>query len=79
MARRETPSEDFAAERMVAQPECCGKQMPIPNSIAARIKHWAELGGEGGYIDPALLLECPHCQTPLRMNPFFAEVRPLSN
>ena len=78
-AQREIISENISAEPATARPPCCGQAVRIPEPICERIEHWANEGGEGGYTDPALILDCPHCQTPLRMNPFFANVQPLSN
>jgi hypothetical protein len=49
--------------------------------LADRIEHWHLAGhdrGDHAYTDPALLHDCPSCGTPLRMNPFFVDVRPWS-
>jgi len=70
------PSECLP-NKITARPPCCGQLISIPAIIAERIEHWAMEGGEGGeggYTDPALLLDCPSCGTPLRMNPFFANL-----
>jgi len=75
-AHREVISEDLPAGSVTARPPCCGQLISIPNTIAERIEHWTLEGGESGYSDPALLLDCPSCATPLRMNPFFVDVRP---
>ncbi|MCX6975333.1 MAG: hypothetical protein NTZ94_13795 [Verrucomicrobia bacterium] len=76
-ARRQIVSEDLPAGPFTARPPCCGQQILIPTSIADRIEYWTyEAGdGEGGYTDPALLLDCPSCGTPLRMNPFFVDIK----
>ena len=73
-AHREIISEDLPASPVTARPPCCGQLISIPVTIADRIEHWTHEGGEGGYTDPALLLDCPNCSTPLRMNPFFVDV-----
>ena len=67
-------SEDLPPGPLTARPPCCGQLIPIPVTIADCIKHWAMEGGEGGYTDPALLMDCPSCGTPLRMNPFFVNL-----
>jgi len=51
----------------------------IPATIADRIEQWTNNGGEGGYTDLALLLDCPSCSTPLRMNPFFVDITQINN
>jgi hypothetical protein len=74
-ALREIISDDLPAGSVTARPPCCGQLISIPESISERIDHWTLEDCEGGYSDPALLLDCPHCQTALRMNPFFVEVK----
>lgn len=74
-AHREILSEDLPAGPVTARPPCCGQQISIPTSIADRIEYWNYEGGEGGYTENALLLDCPNCGTPLRMNPFFVEIK----
>ena len=76
-ARRQIVSEDLPAGPFTARPPCCGQQILLPTSIADRIEYWTyEAGdGEGGYTDSALLLDCPSCSTPLRMNPFFVDIK----
>jgi WD40 repeat protein len=78
-AQREILSEDLPAGPVIVRPACCGAPISVPVSVIDRIEKWENEGDGGSDTDPALLLECPHCQTPLRMNPFFAEVRLLSN
>jgi hypothetical protein len=73
-AHHEIISEDLPAGPVTARPACCGQLISIPSAIADRIEHWALHGGEGGYTDPALLLDCPNCATSLRMNPFFVDI-----
>jgi nephrocystin-3 len=77
-AFREIISEDLPAGAVTARPPCCGRLISIPETISERIEHWSLDDIEGGHSDPALLLDCPHCQTPLRMNPFFVDVKPTS-
>jgi nephrocystin-3 len=74
-AQREIFSEDLPTGSVTARPVCCGEQISIPPTIVNRIEHWALEGGEGGYTDPALLLDCSNCSTPLRMNPFFVDIQ----
>jgi WD40 repeat protein len=74
-AQREFISEDLPAGSVTARPSCCGQPIHIPSAIADRIEHWTNEGAEGGYSDPALLLQCPCCSTPLRMNPFFVNIQ----
>jgi WD40 repeat protein len=50
---------------------CCGQLVTIPVCVTERIDYWTTRPGEDRYTDPALLMPCPHCQAPLRMNPFF--------
>ena len=73
-ANRKILSEDLPAGSVTARPPCCGKLISIPPAIVDRIDHWTLDGGEGGYTDPDLLLDCPNCATPLRMNPFFVDI-----
>jgi hypothetical protein len=73
-AHCEIISEDLPAGPVTARPPCCGKLISIPPAIVDRIEHWSYEGGEGGYTDPSLLLDCPNCKTPLRMNPFFVDI-----
>jgi hypothetical protein len=75
-ARREIVSEDLPTGPVTARPSCCGQLITIPAPVSERIDHWMLAGGAGGYTDPALLLDCPNCQTPLRMNPFFVDLKP---
>ena len=85
-AQRELASEDLpagpvTAGPVTARPVCCGEVIEIPPVLAERIEHWHLAGhdrGDRAYTDPALLLDCPSCGTPLRMNPFFVDVRPWS-
>ena len=70
-ALREILSEDLAAVHLTASPPCCGQVIYIPGAITERIEHWVLNGGEGGFSDPSLLLDCPSCGNPLRINPFF--------
>jgi WD40 repeat protein len=74
-AQRAIISEDLPAGPVTARPSCCGQLISIPTSTADRIEHWSLDGGDGGYTDPSLLLDCPSCATPLRMNPFFVDIR----
>ena len=74
-ARREIVSEDLPTGPVTARPPCCGQLITMPVPVSERIKHWTLAGGAGGYTDPALLLSCPNCQTPLRMNPFFVNLK----
>ena len=73
-AHREIISEDLPAGPVTARPPCCGQLISISSTIADCIEYWALDGGDGGYTDPALLLDCPNCATPLRMNPFFVNI-----
>ena len=78
-AHREIISEDLPAGPVTARPPCCGQLISISSTIADRIEHWSHEGGEGGYTDPDLLLDCPNCNTPLRMNPFFVNIQRAKN
>lgn len=78
-SQREILSEDLPPGPATARPPCCGAPFSIPVSVADRIENWENGGGDGGYTDPALLIVCPRCNTPLRLNPFFSEVRQPSN
>ena len=80
-AQRELVSEDLPVGPVTARPVCCGEVIEIPPALADRIEHWHLAGhdrGDHAYTDPALLFDCPSCGTPLRMNPFFVDVRPWS-
>jgi hypothetical protein len=49
--------------------------------LADCIEHWHLAGhdrDDRAYTDTALLFDCPSCGTPLRMNPFFVDIRPWS-
>ena len=79
-ALREIHSEDLPAGRITARPVCCGQEIEVPEAIASRIDDWmirgdSGDGGDGGTSDHSLLLDCPSCGTPLRMNPFFCDIR----
>ena len=73
-AQREIFFEDLPTGPVTARPPCCGKLISIPSTIADCIEQLTHDGGEGGYTDPDLLLDCPNCSTPLRMNPFFVDI-----
>jgi WD40 repeat protein len=73
-AHRAIISQDLPAGPVTARPPCCGQLIPIPDPISESIEHWNDKGGDGGYTALELLLDCHHCQTPLRMNPFFVNV-----
>lgn len=73
-AHREIISEDLPAGPVTARPVCCGKLISLSSTIADRIECWVHERGDVGYTDPDLLLDCPNCGTPLRMNPFFVDV-----
>jgi hypothetical protein len=78
-AQRELVSEDLPAGPVTARPVCCGEVIEIPPALAERIEHWHLAGrdrDDHAYTDPTLLLDCPSCGTPLRINPFFVDVRP---
>lgn len=80
-AQREIISEDLPAGPVTARPPCCGQLISIPVDLAERIEHWHLAGDERGdnaYNDPALLFNCSSCGTPLRMNPFFLDVKPIT-
>ena len=71
----EVVSEDLPAGPAFARPACCGQRISVPASAVERIGDWALQGGEGGYTDPTLLMDCPGCGTPLRLNPFLVSTR----
>lgn len=73
-AVREIVPSDVTSSPVKARPVCCKQEIAIPKQVTERIRHWTEKEGSGGYKDPALVLNCPHCATPLRMNPFFVDV-----
>ena len=50
---------------------CCGRYIFVPQRIMDRIWFWETSCGEGGYTDPALMMNCPECGNQLRVNPFF--------
>jgi WD40 repeat protein len=80
-AQRELVSEDLPAGPVTARPVCCGEVIEIPPILAERIEHWHLAGldrDDRAYTDTALLFDCPSCGTPLRMNPFFVDIRPWS-
>jgi hypothetical protein len=80
-AQRELISEDLLAAPVTARPPCCGQLIPIPAGVADRIERWHVVGddrGDDAYADPSLLLNCSSCETPLRMNPFFLDVKPFT-
>jgi hypothetical protein len=68
-----TVHEEVVSEDL---PASCGRRIPVPFSAVERIGHWVLQGGEGGYTDPALLMDCPCCGTPLRLNPFLVSTSP---
>jgi WD40 repeat protein len=74
-ARRNTVSGDVPAGTAITCPPCCRQQSIISSAVSEQIKYWANKAGEGGYTDPALLMDCPSCGAPLRMNPFFVDMR----
>jgi hypothetical protein len=73
-AQREIRSEDLPAGPVTARPTCCGQRISIPEPIAERIEYFCLNSSETAYTDPALLLNCPSCGTPLRLNPFFIDI-----
>ncbi len=73
--------DDLAACNISVRPNCCGQLISIPLVLAERIEHWHLAGDErsdNAYADPALLFKCTSCETPLRMNPFFLDVKPIT-
>jgi WD40 repeat protein len=74
-AQREELSDGLPAELMTALPACCGQMLTIPEAVCVRIEHWANHYSVGAFTDPALMLDCPHCGTLLRMNPFFVNLK----
>jgi WD40 repeat protein len=76
-ANREIISVDLPASPITARPPCCGQLVFMPETVSERINHGLLHGGDGGYNDPALLIDCPSCGKPLRMNPFFVDVKPI--
>jgi|GEM_PF-2442659 len=57
------------------------KNREMNSALAERIEQWHLAGHDRydhAYTDPALLLDCPSCGTPLRMNPFLVDVTPWS-
>jgi hypothetical protein len=79
-AHRKIFSEDLPVGKTSARPSCCGEVIPIPDTTSERIDHWsmkAETEGKrpaGGFTDALLLMNCPSCSTPLRINPFYIEL-----
>ena len=78
-AMKTTSSEDPDSARVNARVPCCGKVVSIPKALAERIEQWTHEKCDDGHTDLALLLDCPSCGTPLRMNPFFIYIKPPSN
>jgi WD40 repeat protein len=79
-ALRDLISEDLPPGTVTARPACCGQVIAIQPNLAESIEYWHIVGhdrSDRAYTDPTLLLNCPHCNTPLRMNPFFVDLRPL--
>ncbi len=70
-AQRQVVGENFPVCLSSAPPPCCSQIFDVPATVTERILYWSAHPGEDGYTDPALLMPCPHCQTPLRMTPFF--------
>lgn len=68
-------SQDRDSKLVNARTPCCAKVISIPEAIADRIEQWTNENCDGGFTDPILLLDCPSCGTPLRMNPFLMEVK----
>jgi len=76
-----TPIRQLRVDGLTAAPvtafsPCCRHQIEISEEKSSRVLYWVgkEVRGkrlEGGFTDPALLLDCPSCKTKLRLNPFF--------
>ncbi len=80
-AQRDLISEDLPPGPVTARPVCCGQIITIPDNLTERIEHWHLLGhnrGDRAYTDPTLLIDCPNCNTLLRMNPFLVDVKSLT-
>ena len=75
-ASRVIYSEDAAPGPAFARPLCCGLEFEVPPNAAQRIDATGLQPSSAAFTDPVLLLNCPHCQTRLRLNPFFLEVLP---
>ncbi len=71
---QESLSEDLPPGPSFARPPCCGQRIPIPADAVERIELWSNSGGNGGYSDPDLLIDCPACGTLLRLNPFLLSI-----
>jgi len=62
-----------AFSNSTARPVCCGQLVDVPAAVIELIDDWSAHPGEDAHTDPVLLMPCPHCQTPLRINPFFVQ------
>ncbi len=73
-ASRVIDSQDAAPGPSLARPSCCGVEFEIPAITAQRIDTFCVQAPSTAFKDEALLIQCPHCQTQLRLNPFFLDI-----
>jgi hypothetical protein len=74
-AHREIHSEDQPPpETGTTRTACCGQDIEVTSEIVTRIEDWSVQNSSGGYSDQNLLLDCPHCGTQLRLNPFIVSI-----
>ena len=73
-ASRVVYSQDAAPGIALARPSCCGVEFNVPAITAQRIDGFAVQAPSTTFNDEVLLIRCPHCQTLLRLNPFFLDI-----
>lgn len=73
-ARRTIVSEDKPAIEHRIRPLCCGKTSPLPEQLEGLINTLQEDDTDERFDDSGLLISCPNCGWPLKLNPFFMDI-----
>ena len=74
-AMRTIVSEDAPAIEYRIRPKCCGKISPLPEPLVVLINELQLDESDARFEDSRLLMNFPSCGWPLKLNPFFMDIR----